>query len=172
MRVQSLQVPETNLDDDAKQISVLDYGAGLGSGLWAAIHCYGQDNVFRVAAVEPNTNMRKLGKYLTEDLNEKGNILWVDSLAMIPGQGGERGKFDIVILVYVLQEVANQKGRQMVIDALWQRVKDGGVLLVVEPGSPKGFRYINSIREWVLDKPREEASIIAPCPHHGKCPMA
>jgi len=60
----------------------------------------------------------------------------------------------------------------MVIDALWQRVKDGGVLLVVEPGSPKGFRYINSIREWVLDKPREEASIIAPCPHHGKCPMA
>ena len=107
MRVQSLQVPETNLDDDAKQISVLDYGAGLGSGLWAAIHCYGQDNVFRVAAVEPNTNMRKLGKYLTEDLNEKGNILWVDSLAMIPGQGGERGKFDIVILGYVLQEVAN-----------------------------------------------------------------
>jgi hypothetical protein len=29
--------------------------------------------------------MRKLGKYLTEDLNENNNILWVDSLAMIPG---------------------------------------------------------------------------------------
>jgi len=39
----------------------------------------------RVAAVEPNLNMRKLGKYLTEDLNKDNNILWVDSLAMIPG---------------------------------------------------------------------------------------
>lgn len=59
----------------------------------------------RVAAVEPNLNMRKLGKYLTENLNKDNNILWVDSLAMIPGQGGERGKFDIVILGYVLQEI-------------------------------------------------------------------
>jgi len=49
--------------------------------------------------------MRKLGKYLTEDLNKDNNILWVDSLAMIPGQGGERGKFDIIILGYVLQEI-------------------------------------------------------------------
>jgi hypothetical protein len=46
--------------------------------------------------------MRKLGKYLTEPLNSENNILWVDSLAMIPGHGGERGKFDIAILGYVL----------------------------------------------------------------------
>ena len=46
--------------------------------------------------------MRKLGKYLTEELNEKNNILWVDSLMMIPGAGGEKGKFDIIILGLVL----------------------------------------------------------------------
>ena len=105
MRVKSLQLSPTKSsfeDDEPNQISVLDYGAGLGSGLWAAIHCYGQENIFRVAAVEPNTNMRKLVKFMTEDLNKNGNILWVDSLAMIPGQGGERGKFDVVILGYVL----------------------------------------------------------------------
>ena len=116
--------------------------------------------------------MRKLGKYLSEEINDQSNILWVDSLAMIPGMGGEKGKFEIVILGYVLQEVTNQKGRMMVLEALWQRVKDGGVLLVVEPGSPKGFRYIHAIREWVLAKDRSEASIIAPCPHHGECPVA
>lgn len=60
----------------------------------------------------------------------------------------------------------------MVIEALWQRLKDGGVIIVVEPGSPKGFRYIHSFREWILSKTRDEASIVAPCPHHGKCPMA
>jgi ribosomal protein RSM22 (predicted rRNA methylase) len=105
MRVKSLQITPANSkveDEETNKLSVLDYGAGLGSGMWAAMHCYGQENIFRVAAVEPNSNMRKLGKYLTEDLNKNGNILWVDSLAMIPGQGGERGKFDIVILGYVL----------------------------------------------------------------------
>lgn len=52
-------------DDDEKKLSVLDYGAGLGSGLWAAIHCFGQERILRTAAVEPNVNMRKLGKFMT-----------------------------------------------------------------------------------------------------------
>jgi hypothetical protein len=57
--------------------------------------------------------MRKLGKYLAEELNEKAEngILWVDSLSMIPGSGGEKGKFDIIIIGYVLQEVASAKQR-------------------------------------------------------------
>ena len=61
-------------------------------------------SLMRTAAVEPNTAMRKLGKFLTEELNEKAenSILWVDSLSMIPGIGGEKGKFDIIILGYVL----------------------------------------------------------------------
>jgi hypothetical protein len=49
--------------------------------------------------------MRKLGKFLTEELSEgeeAPSILWGDSLAMIPGSGGERGKFDIIILGNVL----------------------------------------------------------------------
>ena len=55
--------------------------------------------------------MRKLGKYLTEELNERcqNSILWVDSLSMIPGIGGDKGKFDIVILGFVLQEVPTAK---------------------------------------------------------------
>jgi len=49
-----------------KPTSVLDFGAGLGSGAWGAHHVFG-DKVERVAAVEPNMNMRKLGKFLTAD---------------------------------------------------------------------------------------------------------
>lgn len=164
------RVPHLARDQEGG-LAVLDYGAGLGSGLWAAMHLYG-DTVKKVAAVEPNINMRKLGKFVAKDLNEKNNILWVDSLAMIPGSGGERGKFDIVILGYVLQEISTVKARLLVIEALWQRVKDGGVIIVVEPGSPKGFRYINAFRDWILTKERSQASIVAPCPHHGECPMA
>ena len=44
-------------------------------------------------------SMRKLGKFLTQDQFEN-EVLWVDSLAMIPT--GDRGKFDLIILGYVL----------------------------------------------------------------------
>jgi len=124
----------------------------------------------RVAAVEPNVNMRKLGKYLTTDQFTMGDPLWVDSLAMIPS--GDRGKFDLILIGYVLQEIPSAKGRQLVIDALWQRLNDNGVMVVIEPGSPKGFRYIHSFREWVIAKSREEANIVAPCPHMRECPLA
>ena len=70
----------------------------------------------RLAAVEPNMSMRKLGKFLSQDQFEN-EILWVDSLAMIPT--GDRGKFDLIILGYVLQEVQSIKGRNMIIEALW-----------------------------------------------------
>ena len=47
----------------------------------------------KLAAVEPNKNMRRLGKFLTNYLVKE--IIWVDSLTMIPGTGVDRGKFDI-----------------------------------------------------------------------------
>lgn len=55
---------------DFKPVSVLDYGAGLGSALWASLHMYGSPNgpIKKIAAVEPNTSMRKLGRFMTEDL--------------------------------------------------------------------------------------------------------
>lgn len=118
--------------------------------------------------------MRKLGKYLTEELNEKcqNSILWVDSLSMIPGIGGDKGKFDVVILGFVLQEVPTAKQRELLIEALWSRVRDNGVIILVEPGSPKGYRFVMSFRDWVIAKDRKEASILAPCPHHNVCPLA
>jgi Mitochondrial small ribosomal subunit Rsm22 len=60
--------------------------------------------------------MRKLGKFLTQE-QFKNEILWVDSLAMIPS--GDRGKFDLIIVGYVLQEVSSAAARQLIVDALW-----------------------------------------------------
>jgi hypothetical protein len=67
--------------------------------------------------------MRKLGKYISKDC--KQDVLWVDSLTMIPGVGGERGKFDIVLLGQVLQEVPKPPDRIAILETLWKRVTDG-----------------------------------------------
>jgi ribosomal protein RSM22 (predicted rRNA methylase) len=150
--------------------SVLDYGAGLGSSIWAANDIFPE--AARLAAVEPNRDMRRLGRFLTSTAKLKNEILWVESLTMIPGTGTERGKFDLIYLSFVLQEIPTSKLRLMLLDTLFSRLNDNGVLVVIEPGSPKGFRFIHDLRNWVIQKPREDASIIAPCPHHFKCPLA
>lgn len=152
-----------------KPKSVLDFGAGLGSAIWAAHHTYGEI-ITKYAAVEPNRDMRRLGKFLTSTL--ENDILWVESLTMIPGAGIERGKFDIIFLSHVLQEISTAKLRMMIIDTLWNRLSNDGVLIIVEPGSPKGFRFITDIRKWVIDKSRDDANIVGPCPHHKECPLA
>jgi ribosomal protein RSM22 (predicted rRNA methylase) len=54
----------------------------------------------------------------------------------------------------------------MLIEALWTRLKDNGVFVLIEPGSPKGYRFVNSFRDMIIAKDRSEASIVAPCPHH------
>lgn len=44
--------------------------------------------------------------------------------------------------------------------------------MIIDTGTPRGFRFIHDIRRWVIQKPRTEANILAPCPHHGKCPLS
>jgi len=150
-----------------KPKTFLDFGAGLGSGSWAFYDVYREFD--KIVAVEPAVPMRKLGKFLTEDLEK---IAWFDSLARLINMHDMDGLFDVVYCGYVIEEAKNPEARALIIETLWQRVRPGGVMILVEPGSPKGFRFVHDFRQWILEKPRDEASIIAPCPHHKACPQA
>lgn len=61
---------------------------------------------------------------------------------------------------------------------LWEKLSDGGVFVMVEPGTPDGFNSIRAVREMLLEccPPNGIGSattchVIAPCTHDGKCPM-
>ncbi len=62
---------------------------------------------------------------------------------------------------------------------LWSLVAPGGVLILVEPGTPVGFKTIVDARATVLalNRPHvktplaEMAHVLAPCPHALACPM-
>jgi len=108
----------------------------LGSFSWAALDTY-KTSLKTIAAVEPSNSMRKLGKYMTKNLTPE--ILWVDALSMIPGLGGERGKFDLVLIGNVLSEIPTPNARELILNTLLERTKENGHLVIVEPGTPKGF---------------------------------
>ena len=114
--------------------------------------------------------MRQVGKFLSKELEPE--ILWLDSLSMIPGAGSDRGLFDIVVMGFVLPEIPSAKGREIILEAVFSKVKKNGYFVLIEYGTPKGYRFINDFRNMIIEMSRDEVNIVGPCPHHHKCPLA
>ena len=58
---------------------------------------------------------------------------------------------DMVVASYVIGELRSESERRRVVDALWQRT--GGVLVLLEPGTPVGSANIREARAQVLHLP-------------------
>ena len=83
-----------------------------------------------------------------------------DYLEKLPKQ-----KYDLVIAAYSLNEL-NEKDRKSIIDSLWE-ITDK-MLIIIEPGTPVGYKEIRDIRTQLLNK---QGSIVAPCTHTDECPI-
>lgn len=144
---------------DFTPVSLLDIGAGPGSALWAARDCW--DSVGEAALVETSDAVRKLGALLAGALPTR--ISWVDAnietgLPRLPPA-------DLVTLAYVLDELPPVSVGPLV-DRLWQMT--GEMLVIVEPGTPAGWRRILAARDRLT---AAGAYLVAPCPHQAACPL-
>jgi ribosomal protein RSM22 (predicted rRNA methylase) len=132
-------------------VTQLDLGAGPGAAVWAARDVW--PSLERAVAVEPEHAMAELGRELAPD-----GVEWIAG-SVLP-----EATFDLVTLGYVLNEVPNA---DEVIDRAWAAA--GEVLVVVEPGTPAGYRLVLAARDRLI---AADAHIAAPCPHARECPLA
>jgi ribosomal protein RSM22 (predicted rRNA methylase) len=159
---------------DFNPTRILDYGSGPGASTLATFQIWQAEELRKVVCVEPSLNMQQVGKYLLAD--SKAEISWQLGLYGVSGQ------FDLITVSYVLMEIKDQDSRDLLIDNLFAKLRPGGVLVVLDCGTPTGFRYIHRIREQFILKDLERAenarnqtkswSIVAPCPHESACPLA
>lgn len=150
---------------DFQPQSVLDYGAGPAPSLAVAQEVW-PGNFRQAVAVEPSEHMAQLGKYLTTDL-DLPPVQWRRCLY----DSSER--LDLIIASYVQMEVRGQQSRDALVKQLWSRLSPGGVLVLIEPGTPTGFRFMHHSRELLISKVGpEHFHFVAPCPHEGMCPIA
>ena len=138
--------------------SLLDAGAGPGGGSWAAHETWPSlrqvtwidasppflDLAWRLAAGTPLSNADARRADLT---------------------AGGFPPADLVLASYALAEIP-AAAQAHVIDALWRAT--GGVLALVEPGTPAGYARLLAAREALI---AAGATILAPCPHHAACPL-
>ena len=76
-------------------------------------------------------------------------------------------QYDLVILGNVLGELPSDQIRMMTLDALWNKCAE--FMVLIEPGTPEGFRIISEARMQLLR--RVEGHVVAPCPHDRTCPL-
>lgn len=144
---------------EGSPLSLLDLGAGPGTGAWAAAELF--DSLKSVTLIEESLSMVGVGKRLMEKASFEvlRNAKWdVRSLE------GTLPKADLALLSYVACELSSSQ-LQCLLEELW---KSCSFVVFIEPGTPVGYRRILEVREWVIEN---GAFLVAPCPHREACPM-
>ena len=146
---------------DFAPTTMLDVGAGPGTGVIAAHDCW--SDIANATLVEHAAAIRVVGERL---LTAGGirRLRWLlHDIAAFPPLDKT---YDLVLIAYVLDELAPSAIRQL-IERLWATTAD--ILMVVEPGTPAGWSRILKVRAQLL---AAGAYLVAPCPHTQACPLA
>jgi ribosomal protein RSM22 (predicted rRNA methylase) len=143
--------------------SLIDAGAGPGTAAFAAVEQFA--TLGDVHLVDDNPHLRALAITLLSSGDApalRGATYARDDVVAL-AHGGARA--DLVIASYVMAELAPD-ALTRVAEALWSGT--GGMLVVIEPGTPAGFARIRSLRAHLL---AQGAHVVAPCPHDRACPI-
>ena len=118
-----------------------------------------------------------------------------DHPSLEPTNPQPRKQYDVILAPHTLWTLKEDYMRKSQVQNFWSLLDpNGGVLILVEKGVPRGFELIGGARETLLKHhvaspgaehvehsiedasenrfgPKEKGMIIAPCTNHGKCPM-
>ena len=139
--------------------TVLDIGAGTGAAVWAINE---QIDTTKITCLEREEAMRQVGQSLMKQSEELSKVEWIN--ADITKAEEIKGA-DLIISSYMINEL-KQEERRKVIEKLLNL--ESKIILIIEPGTPEGFKNIKQIQEIALEK---GANIIAPCTHQGMCKL-
>ncbi|WP_433157088.1 small ribosomal subunit Rsm22 family protein [Kribbella sp. CA-247076] len=133
----------------------LDLGGGTGAGAWAAADVWPG---ISTEIVERQPDAIELGSTLLAN----GNQQW--TRADLRRWEPER-RVELVTISYVLGELtAATRGRVVA-----KAANTADTVVVVEPGTPRGFERILEARRQLIDL---GMTFAAPCPHEQACPLA
>jgi len=146
---------------DTEIRSLLDLGAGPGTAVWAASQVFSLDTV---TCIERDSAMIDAGRRLASWAEEQAlqTVRWMNGDV---SSARDMEKHDLVVISYALGELPSAQVDTLLRTA-W--MKAANALVVIEPGTPRGFANVHGARASMIDA---GASIAAPCPHHETCPM-
>eukprot|EP00300_Choanocystis_sp_HF-7_P004799 c13716_g1_i1.p1 GENE.c13716_g1_i1~~c13716_g1_i1.p1 ORF type:complete len:395 (+),score=77.87 c13716_g1_i1:1-1185(+) len=174
---------------DFAPTSVLDFGSGPAvlswalAEVWDALDTEKPCPIKEVTHVEFSAGMRFVGEQLLTPHPFPFRSVWshalpASSMFITPSEIANAPRdlppprHSLVLTSYALNELPTLEQRIEMAGVLWDRVEDGGVLVIVEPGTPFGFVNIKAVRQALIDSSPSSCEILAPCPHSQSCPKA
>lgn len=142
--------------------TLLDAGSGPGTASWAATTTW--PGIAQVTMLDDSDVFRAMARKLAVASGHTGlsgavakacNLTHDDALP----------RSDLVIASYTFAEFPQTKIPEIA-SRLWNAC--AGILVLIEPGTPAGFRRILDCRDILL---REGAAIVAPCGGSFACPL-
>lgn len=176
---------------DWKPKTVLDIGFGPATGILAANGLFGNELLRKVAIIFGHPRMSRRAAELLSVQEEEGGATRTVIRHAVPLTSSTT-RYDLVIATHQLYEssdmsqgISDNRARRLA-----QLLAPGGVLILIERGDPFGFESIARARQ-VLLRPEDRNNvarkfvnlqttpdsepvalkIIAPCSHHGVCPL-
>ena len=146
--------------------TLLDLGAGPGTGLWSATTIW--PSIQNAHAVEAEPRMIAVGQDLAKGASHVAvrEARWLRSTVISPATDEQ---YDVVLMAYVLGEL-DQASQDRAIDrAAEATARPGGLTVVVEPGTPEGYARVLRARQRLLAR---GGFVTAPCPHDDCCPWS
>jgi ribosomal protein RSM22 (predicted rRNA methylase) len=140
--------------------SVLDVGAGPGTASWAALACW--PNLSQITQVEADPRFSLLAYELAQG---SGMIALQNAKFTKARMAEDATRAELVIAAYVFAELEERAAGEAALK-LWRQTE--AVLVVIEPGTPRGFARIRNARAALVDA---GAHIVGPCTHANTCPM-
>ena len=143
--------------------SVLDVGAGPGTAAWACIDLW--PSVDRVTLIDSNPRLLDLARRFRAFPGAP--IVEAQFVAgSIPQALPDIAAADVVVASYSLTEIP-QAALERVLVELWRLAT--ALLVIVEPGTPDGFKRILSCRDMLI---AAGGRVVAPCTHEDLCPLS
>ena len=139
--------------------TLLDVGAGTGAASIAAGELFDLSAIF---CLEREGEMRKLGEKLLSLSDCGARTEW---RPFELGSSRLTLRADLVTAAYLLNELPERELDDAV-EGLWSAADKA--LLLVEPGTPDGFRTLMRARRRLI---RLGACVAAPCTHAKECPL-
>ena len=141
--------------------SLLDVGAGPGTAAWASVTALSSLDAFTL--IDANPALRALALELASDHARLAEMTYRHGAAR--ALLAQSDPADLVVASYLIGEM-NDAEQASLGDALWAKTLH--TLLVVEPGTPAGYRRILTLRDQLIGV---GAHVAAPCPHDRACPL-
>src|SRR5580700_1172017 len=142
-------------------LSMKDFGAGPATASWAAADLW--DSLRDFTMIEKDEGFSQIARELS--LKHPRLSLASYRCADLCSFKNE-SPFDLGIIAYALQEISSEQHADIV-ERIFTYCQ--AILVIIEPGTPRGFANIAKIRAALLKK---GAHIVAPCTHALACPLS